>query len=427
MARELDTEPLKTETVGYGQPAASDPQRRIPEPPPPARSFVREHPRAIIAGLILLIALGIGGVWVWNYLSSFEETDDAQIDGHIYPISPRVGGRVIAVNVEVNQSVKAGDVLVQLDPTDFKVALEKSKADLGQARADAQAASTQVPIITTNTSSQTQNAGAGVAQAQAAVATSEQQYIAAQARIREAQANHDKALKDVERFRPLVSKQEISSQQFDQALATAAAMGAMVDTARANADASARQITEAKARVDQAIAEQSATRSAPQQIATQRARAMSSEANAQAEVANVQQAQLNLQYTTITAPVDGIIGRRSAEVGQQVQAGQDLMSLVPLNDLWVTADYKETQLRNMRVGQSVTIHVDAVGRNYKGHIDSFPGATGARFSLLPPENATGNYVKVVQRLPVKIFFDLGEDTEHKLRPGMSVETKVWLK
>jgi membrane fusion protein (multidrug efflux system) len=427
MARELETEPVKTETVGYGQPAASEPQRRLPEPPPPKRSFFREHPGAIVAGLILLIALGIGGVWIWNYLSSFEDTDDAQIDGHIYPISPRVSGRIIAVNVEVNQSVKAGDVLAQLDPTDYKVALEKSKADLGQAQADAQAASTQVPITTTNTSSQTQNASASVAQAQAAVATAEQQYIAAQARIREAQANHDKALKDVERFRPLVAKQEISSQQFDQAVATAAAMGAMVDTARANADAAARQITEAKARVDQAVAEQSATRSAPQQIASQRARAVSSEANAHAEMANVQQAQLNLQYTTITAPVDGIIGRRSVEVGQQVQAGQDLLAVVPLNDLWVTADYKETQLRNMRVGQSVTITVDAVGRNYKGHIDSFPGATGARFSLLPPENATGNYVKVVQRLPVKIFFDSGEDTEHKLRPGMSVETKVWLK
>ena len=429
MARDVETEPARTETMERKPPAPAPASRVEPEPPPPPprRSFFRRHPAAIGVGLVILIALAVGGVWLWNYLSSFESTDDAQIDGHIYPISPRVSGRVTAVNFDINQPVKAGEVLVQLDPTDFKVALEKSKADLAQAQADAQAASTQVPITTTATSSQTATAGAGVTEAEAAAAAAEGQYNAALARVREAQANYEKAQKDLERYRPLVAKQEISQQQFDQAAAQAAAMGATVDTARATAEAAARQIAEAKARVAQAEAQQTATRSSAQQIAGQRARAASSLANAQAETANVQAAQLNLGYTSIVSPIDGIIGRRSVEVGQQVQAGQELMSVVPLNDMWVTANYKETQLRSMRVGQSVTVHVDALDRDYKAHIDSFPGATGARFSLLPPENATGNYVKVVQRLPVKIVFDSGQDTKHRLRPGMSVETKVWLK
>ena len=433
MARQTETEPASPATTAPSDPAVSPPpqpevRRRTPEqPPPPARrSFFREHPFALVAGAVVLAFLAIGGVWLWNYLASYEPTDDAQIDGHIYPISPRVSGRVIAVNADSNQAVKAGQVLIQLDPTDYKVAVEKAKADLAQAQADARAALTQVPITTTTTSSQTANAGAGVVEAQAGVATAQQQYIAAQARIREAEANYDKAQKDVERFRPLVAKEEISRQQFDQVVATAAAMGAMVDTARANADAAQRQVAQARARVLQAEAQQAATRSAPHEIENQRARASSSQANAQAELTNVQQAELNRQYTIVASPIDGVIGRRSVEVGQQVQPGQELMAVVLLNDLWVAANYKETQLKHMRVGQPVSVHVDALDRDFKAHIDSFPGATGARFSLLPPENATGNYVKVVQRLPVKIYFDSGQDTGRMLRPGMSVETKVWI-
>ena len=431
MARQIETEPIRTD-VGESPPAVPQPpqpevRRRTPEPPPVRRSFIREHPVALIVGFIVLVILAIGGIWLWGYLSSYESTDDAQIDGHIYPISPRVSGRVMSVNVEANQMVKAGQVLVQLDPTDYKVALEKAKAEAAQAQADARAAGTQVPITAVTVSSQTAGAGATVAEARAGVATAEQQHAAALARVREAQANYEKAQRDVERFRPLVAKEEISQQQFDQAVAAAAALAATVDSARATADAAARQVTQARERVAQAQAQEAATKAAPQQIESQRARASSAQANAQAELSNVREAELNVQYTTITAPVDGVVGRRSVEVGQTVQTGQELMSVVPLNDLWVTANYKETQLKNMRVGQRVTVHVDALDRDYKAHIDSFPGATGARFSVLPPENATGNFVKVVQRLPVRIFFDSGEDTEHLLRPGMSVETKVWIK
>jgi membrane fusion protein (multidrug efflux system) len=210
-------------------------------------------------------------------------------------------------------------------------------------------------------------------------------------------------------------------------VANARALSATVDTARASADAAKRQVAQAEARLAQAQAQAAATRSTPQQIAAQRARAQSTLAAVGAKQAAAQQAQLNLQYTTVTAPVSGVVGQRAVQVGQQIQPGQELMSVIPLNDLWVTADFKETQLQNMKVGQPVTIHVDATGQDFKGHVDSFPGATGAKYSLLPPENATGNFVKVVQRLPVRIFFEQGEDPQHRLRPGMSVEAKVRVK
>ena len=422
MAQQVETEPRREER----RPEIREQSERGAAEAPPRRSFFRRHRVALIAGAIMLVILVAGGLWLWAYLSSYESTDDAQIDGHIYPISARIGGRVTAVNADINQNVTAGQVLVQLDPKDYQVSLDRARANLAQAQADARAAQTEVPVTRTATTSQVSGATAGVQQAQAAIATAEQQHAAAQARIREAEANYVKAQKDVDRFRPLVEKQEISQQQYDQAVAAAAAMAAAVDTARANADAASRQVAEARARLVQAQAQEAATRSAPQQIAGTQARAASEQASAQASAAAVEQAALNLEYTRIVSPVSGVVGRRSAEVGQQVQPGQELMAVVPLDNLWVTANFKETQLKSMRVGQRATIHVDALGQDFKAHVDSFPGATGARFSMLPPENATGNFVKVVQRLPVKIVFEPGQDTGQRLRPGMSVEAKVWV-
>jgi membrane fusion protein (multidrug efflux system) len=394
---------------------------------PVRRSFLREHPLGVLLGAIAIVALAVGGFLWWRYSSTYESTDDAQIDGYIYPVSARVGGRVIAVKVEDNQVVQAGQLLAQLDPADYQVALERAQAELAQARANTQAAVAQVPITTTSTASQTSTFQAGVEEAAQGVSVAQQQYQAALAKIRESQANADKAQKDVERYRPLAEKQEISQQQFDQAVANAQAMAAVVETNKANADAAARQVSQERARVAQARAQQQATNSYPQEIAAQRARAASSRAAAMGSKAAVDQAQLNLGYANIMAPVTGVAGKRAVQVGQQVQPGQELLSIVPLENLWVTANLKETQLRKMRVGQGAEIKVDATGRKYKAHVDSFPGATGARYSLLPPENASGNYVKVVQRLPVKLVFDKGEDSEHLLRPGMSVAAKVWVK
>jgi membrane fusion protein (multidrug efflux system) len=433
MASEVETDrqtPIETAPVVEAKttPVKGEPDRGGSERPPAKKStFLRGHPVRLVVLLVVVIAAAIGAMWLWAYEGSFEETDDAQVDGHIYPVNARINGRVVDVRVDNNIQVTPGQVLVQLDPTDYQVALHKAEADLGQSEADAAAAENEVPITTVSTSSQVTNAGASVQVAEQGVLVAQQQYAAAQARVREAEANAAKALSDVERYRPLAQKQEISQQQFEQAQATAKALDATVESAKASADAASRQVAEARARVAQANAQEAATRSSPQQIAAERARAQSSQAAVGIQRANVEMAKLNIQYTTIVAPVAGVIGQRSVQVGQQIQPGQELMSVIPLNDLWITADYKETQLQNMRVGQKATVHVDSTGKDYRGHVDSFPGATGAKYSLLPPENATGNYVKVVQRLPVKIVLEQGEDPDHLLRPGMSAVPKVYVK
>ena len=431
MASEVETDQqtpvVEAAPVAVAKPVQNGERGGSERPPAKKTTFLSGHPVRIVVLLVLVIALAIGGMWLWAYESSFESTDDAQVDGHIYPVNARINGRVVDVRVDNNIQVNQGDVLVQLDPTDYQVALHRVEADLGQSEADALAAEKEIPITTTSTSSQVSNAGASVEEANAGVLVAQQQYEAAQARIREAEANAVNAQSDVERYRPLAQKQEISQQQFEQAQATAKALAATVDTAKASADAAARQVSQARARVSQAQAQQAATASSPQQIAAERAKAQSSQAAVGIQRANLEMAKLNIQYTTIVAPVTGVIGQRAVQVGQQIQPGQELMSVIPIEGLWITADFKETQLQNMRVGQKATVHIDSTGKDYRGHVDSFPGATGAKYSLLPPENATGNYVKVVQRLPVKIVLEQGEDPDHLLRPGMSAVPKVYVK
>lgn len=405
-------------------------------------SFLGTRPRAKWWLLVLgLIALGIAA-GVWHYFSIRETTDDAQIDGHIIPISARVGGTVIAVEVNDNQAVKAGTVLVKIDPRDYQVAVERAQADLASAQAAAQAARTGVPVATTTTGSQVSNSQARVEMAQAGIQVAQQQVVAARARrtaakarLTEAQANDTKAARDLERMKQLISKDEVSQQQYDAADAAAKASHAVVESARAD-EAAAEQAVEvaesrlvqSRAALAQARAELETAQTGPQQVAITRAHASSAEARVQEAKAALDQANLNLQYTTIVAPVGGRVSKKTVEIGQVIQAGQPLMAIVPLEDIWVTANFKETQLTNMRPGQPVTISVDAFsGRKFKGHVDSIAAATGEKFSLLPPENATGNYVKVVQRIPVKIVFEKGQDPEHLLRPGMSVEPTVTTK
>ena len=432
MAQDLDTEERQDHAMTHGhEPEPGDlnhDDEHGPEKPAqPKQSFFPGHPIRILIALVVVAAIVIGGFFYWSYSSTFETTDDAQIDSHVFAVSSRIAGRVTDVKIDNNQPVAQGQVLVQLDPTDYQVAVQRAQADVAQAEADARAAQSQVPIMSTTTSSQISTAGASVEEASAGISVAQQQYEAGLARVREAEANAIRAQKDVERYRPLAQKQEISQQQFDQAVANAQALSATVDTAKATADASQRQIVQAKARLSQAQAQQASTRSSPQQVAAERARAASMAAAVGVQKATLQQASLNVRYTTVTAPVAGVVGQRNVQPGQQVQAGQELMSIIPSNDLWITANFKETQLKKMRVGQKVNIHVDSTGRDYRGHVESFPAATGSRYSLLPPENATGNYVKVVQRLPVKIVLEQGEDSEHLLRPGMSVEPKVHVK
>ncbi len=377
----------------------------------------------MIAVLVLLVV----GFFVYRYVTSYESTDDAQIDGHINSVSPRISGHVIKLNVEDNQYVQAGTVLVEIDPADYQVAYERAKADFENAQATAVAAGANVPITSVNTTSQVSASEADVNSARAGIKAAQQQFEAAKAELQEAEANNIKAQNDLLRYKQLVDKQEISQQQYDQATASARASAAAVEAARASADAAQQQVTQAQGRLVQAQANYSQANTAPRQMEVIRARAASALAEAQQKKADLDQAALNLQYTKIVAPVNGIVSNRTVEVGQNVAPGQELMEVINLDDIWITANFKETQLREMKIGQRVDIHVDANGRTYKGKVDSIAGASGARFSLLPPENATGNYVKVVQRIPVKIVLDPGSDKDHQLRPGMSVDPKVWIR
>jgi membrane fusion protein (multidrug efflux system) len=380
-----------------------------------------------IALVIAVIVLLVVGLFIYRYVTSYESTDDAQVDGHVNSISARISGHVVKLNVQDNQFVQAGTVLVEIDPTDYQVALDRAKADFEDARALAIAAGVDVPITSVSTSSQLSSAQAETDSTRAGIQAARQQSEMAKAQLQQAEANNVKAQNDLGRYRQLVDKQEISQQQYDQAVAAARAGDAAVEAARANADAALQQVSQAQSKLAQAEANWRNANTGPKQMTATRAKAASAEAEVQRKKADLDQAQLNLQYTKIAAPVAGVVSDRTVEVGQNVVPGQELMKVIPLDDIWITANFKETQLRNIRVDQPVTVEVDANGRKYKGKVDSIAGASGARFSLLPPENATGNYVKVVQRIPVKIVLEPGENKDHQLRPGMSVVPKVWIR
>ena len=377
----------------------------------------------IVFGLAVIVSASI---LLYRHLAAWESTDDAEVDGYIYPVSSRIPGYVNRVTVDDNQYVKAGTVLVELDPKDYEVAIANAEATLANDRASAASLATNIPITSISTSSQLSSAEAEIANADAGLVASRREFDAAQASLRQAQANDLKTQDDVNRYKPLAAKDEIPQQQYTQAVDTQRATAAAVESARAAAAAKEQAVAQSGARLAQAQAQLKLAQTRPQQISVQQSRARAAQAETQRATAILQQAQLNRQYTIIVAPVSGIVGQRSVQPGQNVTPGQQLMTVVPLDsqNIWVTANFKETQLRNMRPGQPVKISVDTYGRTYDGHVLNIAGAAGARYSLLPPENATGNFVKVVQRIPVKIVFEKGQDAEHLLRPGMSVEPNV---
>ena len=406
-------------------PASARPAQPNSEANYKRRAALLRNPRAKFGLIFAVLVIVVGGFFLWRYFASYESTDDAQVDGHINSISARVSGHVVRLNIQDNQYVEKGTVLVEIDPVDYEVAVAQARANYADAQAQAAAAGINVPITNVSTSSQVLSAQANVTNAKAGIAAARQQYEAAKAQIAQAEANNVKAQNDLVRYKQLIDKQEISQQQYDQAIANAKAAAATVAAEKAAADAAAAQIDQAQGKLEQANADLRTALTAPQTLQATRSRALSAEANADRRKAELQQAELNLQYTKVVAPVTGMVSNRTVEVGQNVQPGQEMMKLIPLEDIWVTANFKETQLREMTPGQRATISVDANGKKYNGHVDSIAGASGARFSLLPPENATGNYVKVVQRIPVKIVFEPGETKSHELRPGMSVIPKVW--
>jgi membrane fusion protein (multidrug efflux system) len=377
-----------------------------------------------VVAVIVVVSIGI-----WWHSTYSENTDDAQVNGHLIQVSSRINGQVLKVDVEENQVVKQGDAIAELDPRDYEVAVENAQGALASAQANATAANVNVPITTINTGSNLSSADANVSGTQASVGQAEKQLDAAHARVAQAQANFTKAQADLERYKPLVEKDVISKQQFDAAVASADATRAAVADARASEQAAVDGVKVALEREAQAQAQLKYAETGPQQVAAQSARARQAQAQVAQAQAQLDQAKLNLSYTKIVAPTAGIITRKSVEINQNVAPGQNLLILVSLEGLSVTANFKETQLRHIAAGQPVEIEVDSTGKTYHGKVTQIGGATGSVLSLFPPENATGNYVKVVQRVPVRIDFDdlSSEDPKHELRPGLSVEPKVRVK
>jgi membrane fusion protein (multidrug efflux system) len=390
---------------------------------PPARPNAKRR-RNLIIVIVVLVVL-VGGIFLWRYLSSYESTDDAQADVHLYPVSARISGYVIKVNVDDNQWVEKGAVLVEIDPKDYEVAVAQAQANLSNAEATAQSLNITVPITSVNSSSQLESTASDVVNTTAGIVAAERQLTAAHAQLEQAEANDVKAQDDLRRYKLLVDKKEVAEQVYDQALAAARSSTATVAAARANESAAQQFVKQAQSREVQAEANHQNAETGPQQVSSTKARARAAVADVEEKRALLEQAQLNLGYTKIVAPVSGEVNK-TVVVGLNVVAGQQLLTVVPLDEVWVTANFKETQLRHMRVGQKAKIHIDSSGRRLKGHVDSIAGATGPLFSLLPPENATGNYVKIVQRVPVKIVLEPGENHDRQLRPGMNVVPDVYL-
>ena len=403
--------------AGYIQPAA-------------AKADTIQTPRRHLSRWVLLITLAAvvaGGVVAWAlHARRFEFTDDAQIEGHLNSISSRINGTVAYINPEVenNRYVEAGTLLLELDRNDYQVILDHARADLVQRQATARSAALNVPITEANAYSQLHAAEAALNEAAASVDAEEANLASMRHKVEQDEAVFTRAERDRARYQTLVDKREISRSEYDGRETEAIAAAQAVAADRALVTSIERRIEQARSRVAQKQAEVEAGRTAPQQVVEAETRLQSRLGETDQAKAIVQTAELNLQYTKIYAPVSGVIGRKTVEVGQHVQPGQTLLTIVPLDDIWVTANFKETQLKLMRPGQSVRVHVDAFDHDFDGTIENLPGAAGTLFSLLPPENASGNFVKVIQRLPVRIRLNPNQDSQHTLRPGMSVEPTV---
>jgi len=374
---------------------------------------------------VFAIAVAATSLW-WLHSQNYESTDDAQIEGHLDLVSARISGTVTYVNprVENNQLVQAGTLLIELDPRDYAAELEHAKANLDTRSAEARSAQVTVPIVDASAFGQLHSAEAAKEQSLASVESEQANLVAARHKLQQDEAIFARAERDRARYQALVEKQEISRSDYDARQTEATAASEAVETDRATITSQEQKIAEARSLVIQREAQIEASRIAPQQVTDARAKSDSASGHLEQARADLHTAQLNLSYTKIYAPVSGVIGRKTVELGHRVQPGQSLLVIVPLDDIWITGNFKETQLKRMRPGQSVNVRVDTFERDYKGKVESLPGAAGPLFSLFPPENATGNYVKVVQRFPVRIRLAKDQDAEHLLRPGMSVEPTV---
>ncbi len=411
-------------TQNLETPASSPGPRQnaaAPPPPPPPKGRRRAF---LIFFVVLLIAAAVG-VYFWLNSRNFESTDDAQVEMHLDPISPRIEGTIQKVYVENNQFVHAGDPLVDFDPRDFQVALDQAEASLNQARSQVTAQQPNIPITQVENTANISTSEAGVTTAQAVLAAAEHDRDTAAARLSEAEANNAKAQADLARYKILIANDEVSRQEYDQVEAAAKAQAANVAASRSAVESAARIVDQRRSQVDEAKTRVTQYRqNAPQQVAIRQASVRSLQASQQSAQAQVEQAQLKLSYTHLVAPVDGIVMKRSAEVGAHASAGQQLLMIAETGNLWVTANFKETQLSHIQPGQSARIHVDAISQDFEATVENIGAGTGAISSVLPPENATGNYVKVVQRIPVRLRFQGNQQGIDRLRAGMSVEADV---
>jgi membrane fusion protein (multidrug efflux system) len=389
---------------------------------------LHERPLKVVFVVVALLAILIIAGYLVRNAFLYEDTDDAQVDGHVMPLSARINGQVMKVNFVEGQLVHEGDLLAIVDPADFKIAVIQAEAALADAQASARSSRWTVPITSVTVQSNLDSAQTAVVNAEAGLRAAEHNHESTKASLTQAEANAAKSDADLGRAKQLVAKEDISRQQFDQAVATATANRAAVASADAAVKAGEQSVRQAEGKLLQAKADLRSAQTAPHRVSLIRAQADAADAQVDQRRAQLAQAQLNFSYTIIRSPVTGIIGKKSVEVGQNVSIGQEMLEVVPLDDIWVTANFKETQLAHMRPGQTVEIDIDAYGRKWKGHVTNMGGGTGSVFSLLPPENATGNYVKVVQRVPVRIDFDhtAGQDfnAEGILKPGLSVVPDV---
>ena len=377
-------------------------------------------------GAVVLMSAAVVGTMFWLDSRHFESTDDAQVDGHFAALSTRIEGTVqwVNPNVENDHSVKAGDLLLQLDPRDFEVALERARANLKVREAQARGARLEVPITDAAAFNQLHAAEAARQEAIESVQTTEADLAGARHRLEHDQAIAGRAERDRVRYQALVEKHEISRSTYDARETEAMAAAQTVETDLAAIAADERKVAQSRSLVEQREAQVAGARTAPQQLQNARENSATAEGAIEQALAEVHAAELNLSYTKVYAPVSGVVGHKTVELGHRVQSGQTLLTVVPIDDIWVTANFKETQLRHMRPGQPVTLHADSFDRDYRGVVEDMAGASGPLFSLFPPENATGNYVKIVQRFPVRVHIELGQDPAHDLRPGMSVEARV---
>jgi membrane fusion protein (multidrug efflux system) len=389
---------------------------------PPAKA--KASKKLILAGLLAVSI--VAGLLYWLHARHYETTDDAQVDGHFAALSTRISGTVTYVNpaVENDRYVIAGMLLLELDPRDYEAELEHARANLETKEAAARVAQLQVPITHAAAYSQLHLAEAARQEASENVAAAEADLNAAQHRVQLDQAVASRAERDRVRYQTLVEKREISRSFYDARETEAASTTQALEVDRAAVIAAERKIAQMRSLVQQREAQIDSARTAPEQALNAQAQSSSAQGELAQARADVHTAELNLSYTKIYAPVSGVVGHKTVELGHRVQPGQSLLTVVPVDDIWVTANFKETQLRRMHPGQPVTLHVDTFGRDYNGAVDDMAGASGPLFSLFPPENASGNYVKIVQRFPVRVRIDKDQDRQHQLRPGMSVEATV---